>query len=117
MPAKRIIGRSAPARRRPAARPRTTPRYAVGFIGGGNMATALIKGFVAAGVCTPAQICASDIDAAKRAVLQRQLKVHATPDNAAVARDARVVVLAVKPQIIDAVMDEMRPAVTLGTLF
>jgi pyrroline-5-carboxylate reductase len=111
MAAKKIVRRSAVARR-PSA-----PRCAIGFIGGGNMATAMIKGFVTAGVCTPAQICASDVDPAKRRALQRQLKVQATADNAAVVGAARVVVLAVKPQIVDAVLAEMRPAVTPRTLF
>ena len=101
-----------------AAKPRKqAARYTIGFIGGGNMATAMIKGFVAAGVCAPAQICASDVDAAKRAALQRTLKVHATADNAAVVRDAQVIVLAVKPQIIDAVLAELRPSVTPRKLF
>lgn len=100
------------------ARPRRpVTRYAVGFIGGGNMATAMIKGFVAAKQCTPRQIIASDVDAAKRAALQRGLKVNATADNAAVTRDAAVVILAVKPQIIDAVLAEMRPAVSPRQLF
>jgi pyrroline-5-carboxylate reductase len=96
---------------------RTRPPYAIGFIGGGNMATAMIKGFVAAGVCRAAQICASDVDAAKRKALQRSLKVHATADNAAVVRDAQVIILAVKPQIIDAVLSEMRPSVSARKLF
>jgi len=100
------------------ARPRRlATRYAVGFVGGGNMATAMIKGFVAAKLCAPGQIIASDVDAAKRAALKRTLKVNATADNAAVTRDAAVVILAVKPQIIDAVLAEMRPAVSRRQLF
>jgi len=91
--------------------------YAIGFVGGGNMATAMIKGFVAAGVCAPAQICASDVDPAKRSALARALKVHATADNTAVVRGARVTILAVKPQIIDQVLAEIRPAVTPRKLF
>jgi pyrroline-5-carboxylate reductase len=81
------------------------------------MATAMIKGFVAAGVCAPDQICASDVDAAKRAALTRTLKVRALSSNADVVRAARVVIIAVKPQIIDAVLAEMRPAVTARQLF
>jgi len=98
-------------------RPRPATPYAIGFIGGGNMATAMIKGFVAAGLCTPAQIVASDVDAAKRTTLQRALKVNVSADNAAVTRDAAVVILAVKPQIIDTVLAEMRSAVRARTLF
>jgi len=81
------------------------------------MATAMIKGFVAADVCQPAQICASDVDAAKRAELARALRVQTTADNAALVRSSQVVIIAVKPQIIDAVMADMRPAATTRQLF
>jgi len=99
-------------------RPRQrTPRYAIGFVGGGNMATAMIRRFVAAGVYAPAQICASDVDAAKRTALKRGLKVDAVADNTEVVRDAAVVILAVKPQIIDEVLSQLQPLVTGRQLF
>jgi pyrroline-5-carboxylate reductase len=87
-------------------------RCAVGFIGGGNMATALIKGFINAGMYPARQLCASDVDAAKRAQLKRQLRVEALADNASVVQRAKVIVLAVKPQIMDAVLAEIRAHVT-----
>jgi pyrroline-5-carboxylate reductase len=96
---------------------RAPARFAVGFIGGGNMATAMIKGFAAAGVCAPQQIIASDVDATKRRQLQRSLKVVATADNAAVLRGAPVIILAVKPQIMDVVLTELRPLATPRHLF
>lgn len=74
------------------------------------MATALIKGFVSAGLYAARELCASDVDATKRAQLKRQLGVDAYPDNLSVARRAKVIVLAVKPQIMTAVLDEIRPA-------
>jgi pyrroline-5-carboxylate reductase len=88
---------------------RQSSACAVGFIGGGNMATALIKGFIGAGLYEPGEICASDVDATKRAQLKRQLRVDAYPDNASVVRRAKAIVLAVKPQIMSAVLDEIRP--------
>jgi pyrroline-5-carboxylate reductase len=91
---------------------RPTQRPVIGFVGGGNMATALIKGLLAAGLYRPEQVVASDIDAPKLAVLRRRFKIGTTTDNAALVRDARVLVIAVKPQIIDAVLAQMRPAVT-----
>ena len=99
---------------RPTSR-RTPP--VVGFIGGGNMATALIKGFLAAGLYRAGQICVSDVDTQKLSALRRRFKVMTTNNNAAVVRDAKVIVIAVKPQIIDAVLASMRPSVTLQTLF
>ena len=98
-------GRSATARRvHPAAR--------IGFIGGGNMATAMIKGFVAAGLYRPEQIVVSDVDAAKRSALARRLKVAATAANDEVVRAAPLLVLAVKPQIMDSVLAGLRPHLT-----
>jgi len=96
---------------------RWTPALAVGFVGGGNMATALVRGLLGGGLCRPEQIGASDVDAAKLAVLRRRFKIVTTRDNAALVRDARVVVIAVKPQIIDVVLAEMRPSVTGAKLF
>lgn len=104
---------AAPVRARGARR----PAHRFGFVGGGNMATALIKGFIAAGVCRADEIIASDVDPMKRAALHRRLKVRATGDNREVARMANVIVLAVKPQIMDAVLADLRPLVTARTLF
>ncbi|MFN8643504.1 MAG: pyrroline-5-carboxylate reductase [Candidatus Binatia bacterium] len=54
----------------------------------------------------------SGVDAGKRSALARQLKVTTVADNAAVARAAPVLVLAVKPQIMAPVLETLRPAVT-----
>ena len=101
-------------RTQPATRP--TPA-AVGFVGGGNMATALIKGFLEAGLYQPGQICVSDVDPPKLAALRRRYKVATTTDNAALVRDTKIVVIAVKPQIIDTVLASMRASVTPRKLF
>ncbi len=100
------------------ARPRIkSAQPVVGFVGGGNMATALVKGFLAAGLYRAEQICVSDVDAPKLAALRRRYKVVTTQDNTALVRDAKVVIIAVKPQIIDAVLASMRPSVTPQKLF
>lgn len=91
--------------------------YDVCFVGGGNMATALIRGLIDAGICAPRRICASDIDARKRAALSRRYKVATTADNADMVRRSRVVFLAVKPQIVDAVLAGLREAVSRRHLF
>jgi pyrroline-5-carboxylate reductase len=99
--------------RKPASAPRSpAERAAIAFIGGGNMATAMIKGFITAGVCAAAQIVATDVDAKKRTALARRLGIATTADNGAAARAARVVILAVKPQVLPAVLEELRPHIT-----
>src|SRR5437667_12671812 len=106
----RMTRRGVEARRGRAAR-------TVGFVGGGNMATAMIKGLLAARLYRPEQLCASDVEAPKLAALRRRFRIGTTTDNAALVRGAKVVVIAVKPQIIDSVLAQMRPAVTPKQLF
>jgi pyrroline-5-carboxylate reductase len=90
---------------------------AVGFVGGGNMAGALIKGLLAAGLYRPEQVWASDVDVQKRIALRRRFHIGVTEDNAALVRGSKVIVLAVKPQIIDTVLARLREAVTPGNVF
>jgi pyrroline-5-carboxylate reductase len=78
----------------------------IGFLGAGNMAGALIEGLLHAGVL-PHRIIASDV---KPERLEHLLKAHGlrtTHDNHALLRDADVVVLSVKPQVIDRVLSEI----------
>lgn len=74
----------------------------IAFIGAGNMAFSLIKGLLNAGV-PPAQLHASDPVAAQLERLEA-LGVHTATDNDAVSRGADVVLLAVKPQVLGAVL-------------
>ncbi|MBI3785812.1 MAG: pyrroline-5-carboxylate reductase [Deltaproteobacteria bacterium] len=89
----------------------------IGFVGGGNMATALIRGLIATRVYKPQQILVSDVESAKLAQLRKSFKVGTTRDNAALVRDCKIIVLAVKPQIIETVLAELRPAVGEKHLF
>ena len=69
-----------------------------GFIGAGQMATALAGGMIEAGLATPAQICAADpFEPAREAFAVRTGAVTAA-DNREVLTRADVVILAVKPQ-------------------
>ncbi len=90
---------------------------AVGFVGGGNMATALIKGMLAAQLYRPDQLWVSDVEPQRLAVLRRRFKVATTNDNAALVRGSKAIVIAVKPQIIDTVLAQLRPAVTPAKVF
>ncbi len=79
------------------------------FIGAGNMASALINGLLTDGY--PANdIIASDQLAEKRENLAGS-GIHTTDDNCQAVSGADVVVLAVKPQVLQAVCQEIRPAV------
>ena len=80
----------------------------IGFIGGGNMATSLVGGLVANG--TPAgSIWVSDPDTPKLDDLVRRFGVNAGADNDEVASRCGTVVLAVKPQIMHTVVQDLAP--------
>lgn len=84
----------------------------LGFIGAGNMATAIMSGVIRHGLCKPEEILASDLSEVCRAKAKNDLGVCVTADNAEVIRQADMVVLAVKPQYYEAVIKEIRDAVT-----
>jgi len=92
-------------------------RKRLGFIGGGNMATALIRGMLAAKLATPEQILVADIDAAKTSKLVAAHGIVATPDNLELVKRSDVVLLAVKPQNMNAVLAQIAPAVRDGQCF
>ena len=78
----------------------------IGFIGGGNMANAVIQGLVAAGEISRGDIFVSDKDALKLAEFAK-LGINTTTDNAEVERNCDIVILAVKPQFMDVVLAEL----------
>ena len=82
-----------------------------GFIGSGRMASALIRGMIRAGVAPADRITASDPHPAAREALTREggIVVHAANPPVVAASD--VLVLAVKPQSLPAVLAEIAPSV------
>jgi len=89
----------------------------IGFIGAGNMAGALIKGLLNAGKYKPTDLWVSDpVDAQVRR-LKRAHKIEGTRDNGDLVRNSQTIVLAVKPQAMAAVLDEIRHEVTPKKVF
>ncbi|MSP60298.1 MAG: pyrroline-5-carboxylate reductase [Myxococcales bacterium] len=82
---------------------------AIGFIGAGNMAEAMIKGLLSAGVVKAAKISGSDPRRERVAELKAKYGIHATTHNEDVMRRAEIVVLSVKPQILPSVCDQIAP--------
>jgi pyrroline-5-carboxylate reductase len=79
------------------------------FLGGGNMARALIQGLLHQGFTT-SQLRVGEPLAAQRELLQRDFRLAGTADNQAAIAGAAVVVLAVKPQQMNEVLAAARPA-------
>lgn len=82
----------------------------VGFLGAGQMATALATGWARAGLIDPARSRAADPYPDARAKFEAATGVPTLSTNAEVARACDVLVLAVKPQIVPAVLAELKPA-------
>ena len=82
----------------------------IGFIGAGNMATALARGFLRAGLVTRNQLIASDVSAAARAAFAKETGAKTTGSNADVATSAQVLILAVKPDQVNSVLAPGRAA-------
>lgn len=83
----------------------------IGFIGGGNMASSLIAGLIRQGI-PGASLGVAEPDAEKRRQLATSSSLLATPDNALIAQQADVLVLAVKPQALKAVSLALREPLT-----
>jgi pyrroline-5-carboxylate reductase len=107
------------------------------FIGAGNMAEALLKGLLRPGadrrlgtpgpagsggaapepgsepapLCRPDELWATGRRKDRLAELERAYGIHTTTDNAAAAAQAEVVVLAVKPQVMGKVLEQLAPAI------
>lgn len=87
-----------------------------GFIGAGHMASALIHGLVQRKVVVANQIIASDPDPDRLSALREELHVRTASENRAAIHAADCVVLAIKPQVFDAVLPEVAVAIDPATL-
>ncbi len=81
------------------------------------MAGALVKGLLASRAYDRDDIWIAEPLAPRRRALSRSFGVTTTTDNRAVVGGSSIVVLAVKPQVMDAVIGEIREAVRPSTLF
>jgi pyrroline-5-carboxylate reductase len=88
----------------------------VAFLGGGVMGEAMIKSLLRAGSVAPDRITLSEPDIARRNFVSDRYQVRASTGNAECAREADIVVLSVKPQVMDHVLDDLRGAVSPDAL-
>jgi pyrroline-5-carboxylate reductase len=83
----------------------------IGFLGAGRMATALARGWLSAGLVRPDGCRASDPLPQARQAFTAETGLPAGPDNRAVVTASDVLVLAVKPQSMAALLAEVRSEV------
>lgn len=83
----------------------------IAFLGAGNMGEALVKGLLRANVATPREVICTDRRSERLTEIAAQYGVRTTPDNLAAAREADLLVLSVKPQVMNKLLDEIAPAI------
>lgn len=84
----------------------------IGFLGAGKMATALARGWLAAGLASADRVLASDPMPQAREAFSEATRLRTTADNREVVAASDLLVLAVKPQSMRALLTEVRPALT-----
>jgi pyrroline-5-carboxylate reductase len=92
--------------------PSTNSPLRVGFLGAGQIAAALGRAWLASGLVSPTTLKASDPIPAARSRFQEQTGCPATADNREVVTASDILVLAVKPQTVPALLEEIRNAVS-----
>ena len=80
----------------------------IGFIGGGNMGEAIIKGILHSKKYKNNKIIVSDISETRLQFLKKTYNILTSLDNKTILKKSSILILSVKPQIIDAVLDEIK---------
>ncbi len=93
-----------------------TLQQRIGFIGAGQMATALAQGLVRAGLASAGQLVASDPLLEARARFEQATGARVTADNVEVVASSDVLFLAVKPQQMSGVLRQLRGHISPHTL-
>ena len=88
----------------------------IGFIGGGNMAEALIKGIVTAEIYAPQDVLVSDVRAERLEFLADRYGLAIAASNSELASKVETVVLSVKPQMMIEVLGDVKDAIAPGAL-
>jgi pyrroline-5-carboxylate reductase len=80
----------------------------IGFIGSGNMAKALMKGILDKSVCSKDDLISSDIFPEALEKIKNEFGIKVTDDNKEVVKNSDVIFLAVKPQVMDKVLENVK---------
>lgn len=88
----------------------------IGFIGLGNMASAIIGGILSKGMAKPDEILGFDKFEGARAAAKEKFEINVAEDNCRVAVESEILFLAVKPQFFPEVLAEIKDTVRKETL-
>lgn len=84
---------------------------ALGFIGTGNMTSAILTGVLKQALASPGDIWLSNRSPEKLASW-RELGVHVTLDNVALTKSSELIILGIKPQVFETVVPQIAPYTT-----
>jgi pyrroline-5-carboxylate reductase len=88
----------------------------VGILGTGNMGEALIHGLLYGHLCRPEQVFCSDVRPERLKAIREKYGVKSTSHNVEVVKQSDIVILAVKPQIMKQVVEEIAKYLDLSKL-
>jgi pyrroline-5-carboxylate reductase len=94
------------------ARKQTEIFKTLGFVGGGQMAEALIKGLLSKEFLKPGRITASDLSEDRRNHLKESFGINITSENNEAVTGSEIIILAVKPQVMPTVLEDIGPVVS-----
>ncbi len=83
----------------------------LGMVGGGAMGSALLEGVIQAGLFKPEAAFLVETDQPKRESLRKRLGINLVETLEGLARECRLLVLAVKPQVLPVALRELGPAI------
>ena len=89
----------------------------VGFIGAGNMGEVLIRGLIQSGKVKKTDILASDASPERLQHISKTYGIRTAASNTELVEHASIVIIAVKPQNIDDLLDELASSSHEGHLF
>ncbi|MEK7872107.1 MAG: pyrroline-5-carboxylate reductase [Nitrospirota bacterium] len=88
----------------------------IAFIGGGNMAEAMIRGIIKAGLCNKKDIFVSDVSPDRLSLLKEKYGIETRSGNKEVLKLSDLIVLSVRPLVADSVLAEIKDQFDPGTL-
>ena len=88
--------------------------HTLGFIGGGFMAEAIIKGILTSNLLLPSNIYVGELNPSRQKYLQNEYKINISSNNISVINNTNIVILAIKPQVFSKVANEIKSSLSLN---